>query len=121
MSEQEKFESSDIEQNKVMAVLAYLGILVLVPILAAPNSKFAKFHANQGLVVAIIAVAAMILFAILYNIAWATLSLGIISFVGILSYIVWIGIAVLEIIGIVNAAQGTGKSLPVIGNIKILK
>ncbi|MEZ4357690.1 MAG: hypothetical protein R2876_03555 [Eubacteriales bacterium] len=121
MSEQERFEASDIEQNKVMAVLSYLGILVLVPILAAPNSKFARFHANQGLIVAIIGVAAVILFAILYNIAWATLSLGLVTVVSILSYIVWIGIVVLEIIGIINAAQGTGKALPLVGSIKILK
>ena len=32
---------SDAEENKVFAILAYIGILVLVPILAAPNSKFA--------------------------------------------------------------------------------
>ena len=32
-----------------MAILAYFGILVLIPILAAKDSKFARFHANQGL------------------------------------------------------------------------
>ena len=44
-----EFEQEDINQNKVMAVLAYIGILVLVPLLAAPNSKYARYHANQGL------------------------------------------------------------------------
>ena len=34
-----EFDQEDINQNKVMAVLAYIGILVLVPLLAAPNSK----------------------------------------------------------------------------------
>src|SRR3954470_1008619 len=43
-------DTSDIEQNKVYAILAYLGPLFLVPLLAAPNSKFARYHANQGLV-----------------------------------------------------------------------
>ena len=40
-----------------MAVLAYFGILVLIPILAAKESKFARFHANQGLILLITGVA----------------------------------------------------------------
>ena len=42
-----EFEPTDISDNKVYSILAYIGILVLVPILAAPKSKFARFHANQ--------------------------------------------------------------------------
>lgn len=43
--------SSTSDQNdKIFGVLAYIGILWLVPLLAAPKSKFAKYHANQGLV-----------------------------------------------------------------------
>ena len=40
-------DAEDAEKNKVMGILAYLGILVLVPILAAKDSPFAKYHANQ--------------------------------------------------------------------------
>ena len=36
----------DVQNNKVFAILAYIGILVLVPIFAAKESKFARFHAN---------------------------------------------------------------------------
>ncbi|MDO4733556.1 MAG: zinc ribbon domain-containing protein, partial [Bacillota bacterium] len=39
------FDKADIEQHKVMGVLAYLSWLVLIPIFAAPKSKFARFHA----------------------------------------------------------------------------
>ena len=45
-----QFSKEDIEQNKVMSVLAYFGFLVIVPIVAAKNSPFARFHSNQGLV-----------------------------------------------------------------------
>ena len=34
-----EFDSKDITDNKVMAVLAYIGILFLIPLLAAPNSR----------------------------------------------------------------------------------
>ncbi len=40
----------DIEQNKIWALLSYLGILCLIPLLAKRESKFAQFHAKQGLV-----------------------------------------------------------------------
>ena len=32
-----QFDPQDIENNKVMALLAYLGFLFLIPLLAAPN------------------------------------------------------------------------------------
>ena len=44
MIEPPKTPQQDVEQNKVMAVLAYFGILVLIPILAAKESKFARFQ-----------------------------------------------------------------------------
>ena len=44
------FDAADIAKNKVLSLFAYIGILFLIPLLAAPNSKFARFHTNQGLV-----------------------------------------------------------------------
>ena len=103
--------NSDVESNKVFAILAYIGILVLVPIFAAPNSKFAKFHANQGLVLFIAEV-------ILLAIAW---TLGGLWIIRLLVNVARILCLVLAILGIVAAAQGEEKELPVIGSIHILK
>lgn len=111
---------TDIQQNKVMAILAYIGILVLIPILAAPNSKFARFHANQGLVLfigeIIVGVAVGIVSAVFYAINW---NLGVVF--GWISWIFWICCLVMAIIGIVNAANGKTEKLPVIGKFNILK
>ena len=109
---------SDAQQNKVMAVLAYIGILVLVPILAAPNSKFARFHANQGLVLFICEIIVLIAVGIL-DVIFASLDLWIIG--SILWWIAWISFLVLAILGIVNAAKGKTEKLPVIGKFTILK
>lgn len=114
-----QFEKNDIEQNKVMGILAYIGILVLVPIFAAPKSKFARFHANQGLVLLIseilYTVAYNILSVILYSIYWR---LGfIVSLIGLFG----IAFFVLAIMGIINAASGKAKELPIIGKFKVLK
>ena len=110
-----EYDPADIEQNKVFAILAQLGILVLVPILGAKESKFARFHANQGLVLVIAAIAIGIVIGILQFIP----VLGIIF--SIVGWIINIALLVLCIIGIVNACNGKAKELPLIGSIKILK
>ena len=115
----EEFEKEDIEQNKVMSVLAYIWWLVIVTIIAAPQSKFARFHANQGLVLAI----ALTIFGILTTVL--SIALGWIPVVGVLvSIIFWIidiAIFALMLYLIITTAQGKAKELPIIGKIKILK
>lgn len=101
-------DSQDIEQNKVYAILAYIGILFLVPLLAAKDSPYAKFHANQGLVLFLLEVA-------LGTIAWIPVLGWLVGVVG------WIAVAIFIIMGIVNASQGECKPLPIIGEIEIIK
>ncbi|MBQ3551580.1 MAG: zinc-ribbon domain-containing protein [Clostridia bacterium] len=115
-----EFDASDITQNKSMAVLAYLGPLCFIPMFAAKESKFARFHANQGLVLLIAAVALGIASAILNAIILA-ISWRLYFLTSIISWVVYIAIGILIILGIVNAANGKAKELPVIGKIKILK
>lgn len=113
--ETEKMDSKDIEENKAMGILAYIGILVLIPLLAAPKSKFARYHSNQGLILLIIELISVVVFSLL----------GLIPYVGIVFSIVgWLVdllCFVLLILGIVNAAQGKAKALPLIGKFNILK
>lgn len=113
-------EQMDINSNKGYAILSYFSLLVLIPIFAAKDSKFARFHANQGLVLMIAEVvywiAVAIVTAIFMAINWW---LG-----SIFSTIFAAGqysVPVLAILGIVAAAQGQYKALPIIGKISILK
>ncbi len=110
----------DVTQNKAMGILAYFGPLVLIPILAAPKSMFARFHSNQGLVLLLADIAYSIINAILTAIFWA-ISWRLGSIMSSILGLVWILFMVLAIIGIVNAASGRAKELPIIGKIKILK
>lgn len=43
------FDPKDIEENKILAAIGYLGILVLIPLFAKKDSKFVMEHARQGL------------------------------------------------------------------------
>ena len=46
------FHPEDVRANKVMAVLSYIGILVLVPLLAGnKSSEYLRHHIDQGLVI----------------------------------------------------------------------
>ena len=42
--------NKDIEKNKSVAVLSYLWILCLLPLLTKKRSKFVQFHAKQGFI-----------------------------------------------------------------------
>jgi len=50
MADENKTQDKDILDNKNITVLSYVWILCLVPLLGKRNSKFAQFHAKQGLV-----------------------------------------------------------------------
>ena len=124
-----EYDPQDINANKGISVLSYLGILVLIPLLTKKDSKFAQFHARQG--VTLLAV------DILYGIVAGLLGLikvnktsevwGIPYTIKVTPWpitliltIGWIIIGVLAIIGIVNAATGKAKKLPIIGNIDVV-
>ena len=113
-------DASDAQSNKVMAILAYFGPLVLIPILAAKGSKFARYHSNQGLVLLLLCIAYSIVISILSGILLA-ISWRLSFLVSIITTVGSLGITVLAILGIIHAAKGETKPLPLIGGIKLLK
>lgn len=90
-----QFDPEDVEKNKYMAILSYLGILGLIPYFAAPESKFARAHAVQGLNMTILT----FLLCLIVCIA------PIIGIIGL----------VLNIMGIINCVNGVYKTLPIFG------
>lgn len=100
-------DPADVEKNKGMAIVAY--ILFFIPLLAAKDSPFAMYHANQGLTLFLTALAANVVLTIIPFIGWILLPFANLA------------ILVFVIIGIVNAANGVNKPLPLIGSITLLK
>ncbi len=111
-----QFDPQDINDNKGMSVLAYIGILFLIPLLACPNSRFARYHTNQGLVLFLLELAIGVVTSIFTFIPVIGPIIG-----GLLSAVGGIFTLVLMIMGIINAAQGQAKELPLIGKITLLK
>ena len=109
------FDQGDIERNKTNGLLmTIIPILFFLPLVSddMKSSSYLKFFSNQSLLVIIAAVLSGICGTIL----------GFIPLIGwILGWAISALVLVLYILNIVNAANGNGKKLPVIGGISIIK
>lgn len=127
------FDPHDIQLNKNVSILAYISILFFVPLIAAPNSKFARFHANQGLLLLLTSVALSFFNKIISIFIGFTLSpfstnpfkifnTGLVgsTIIILFNLAVTAIILTLMIIGIVNAYNGKAKELPVIGKFRLI-
>lgn len=91
------------QEEKSMALLAYLWILVLIPLLLKKDSEFCRFHVKQGLVLFL-----------------ASLGVMILGMVPILGWLIilpfgWLAITILSVLGIINVLQGKRWEMPYIG------
>lgn len=95
-------EGKPEEKANPLAILSYLGILFLVPLLVAKDDEFVKFHVKQGITLFIAEIITVII-SMIPLIGW------LISLIG------WICWLILIILGIINVLQGKKSPLPVIG------
>ncbi len=102
MEEVTQKEEKKEKSENLIAILSYIGILFLIPLLVSKDNTFAKFHAKQGLVLFIAEIATSL-------IAWIPI-IG--WFIGVIAWIIWL---ILSIIGIINVVNGKQVPLPVIG------
>lgn len=105
--------------KKTTDVVCYIGFIGLIIAFAAGTREQSKFHMNQSLVLVIAEIVLSVVSGIASGIVNIIPIMGlIISLVaGICSIICF----VLMIVGIVSAAKGEEKPLPLLGGIKILK
>jgi uncharacterized membrane protein len=109
-------DPADVEKNKVFAVLSYLPpLLFIVALIAARPSKFAMYHCNQGLVLTLAAIAAGLANMVLDMVLMLIPVLGWLLMMA-LHLGLFVGVIALVITGVINAANGVCKPLPVIGN-----
>ena len=95
-----------------MGILAYLGVLSLIPYLVKDQTPFVRAHAVRGINLFILEI-----------IAWV--AVGVFSWVpvldGILSAVVGLASFAFSLIGIINVANKEDKDLPFIGGIRLIK
>lgn len=97
-------EDKEIKEGKLFAMLGYLSILCLVPLLLKKDNKFALYHGKQGLILFIWLVAASIV--------------GPIPFLG---WVIWIVSTILIVaisaLGIIQVLMGKYWQIPYISDI----
>jgi len=86
--------------NKGIAILSYF-VFFLPYLTGHSHDNYVMTHANNSLILLIIYVAG--------------------SFIPFVNIFVWIAVFILWIFGVISAAQGQTKELPLIGGIHILK
>lgn len=92
------------EQDKIMLILAYLGIFSLIPLLTVKDSDYVKFHARQGLA--------------LFGVAVVGNLLHVIPFIGNLTACAFsVVIFVMVIMGIVKALGGERWRIPLVADL----
>ena len=97
-------EDKTVAEGKVWAIMAYLGILCLLPLLLKKENKFALFHGKQGLVLFIgeVAIAILNVIPVLGQILW---------FIGVIVF------GILSLVGIVQVLMGKYWKMPVVFDI----
>ena len=103
---------AEIQDGKTMAILAY--IFWIIPLLAARDKKFAMYHTEQAIML-------WIAFIVIYIVIWiltfivGQISSSIACIISILGIIPWLAFLILWIMGLINAAGGKLKELPIVG------
>ena len=79
-------ENEEIIEGKIFAVLAYLSILCIIPLLFKKENSFVLKHSKQGLVIFVAQVGIFILHIVLgqWLLKFGMFILGLISFLGII-------------------------------------
>ena len=120
------FDLADIEANRTVAGFSYF--IFFLPFILCPQSRYARFHANQGLLLFIFATLIGVLRGIL------SVGFGLFSGYGFLD-VVWHGVWIIPniissllgllllalwIVGLVNGFTGRARNLPVIGRFRLI-
>lgn len=120
-------DASDVQENKIFALISYLGYLFFIPMIVKPYSRYLRFHGNQGLTLCLYLIAVTIVNTVItsiigiagYSGMGALIAVTIIN--SIISFIFYGSFALLAGIGIYNAVKGRARELPLIGRIRILR
>ena len=104
----EVFDQNDVQQNKTIVMLTcvlviFCPILFFLPLVACKDSPYAKFYANQCLLIFI-----------------GDLVAGLTAII-LIGGIIGIAVFIFAIINAVNANNGLRKGIPLVGGIEIIK
>lgn len=113
-------ETVDFVNEKFLAVISYFGFF-MISLFPKHDTKFTRYHANQGLVLAIMTLAFELVLQLIRFPFTAFNAFDALHIVNIVLAIVGtLAPAFFIIIGALNAYNGSCKPLPLFGKIRII-
>lgn len=114
-------EKEDLKGKKFTAALSYLFWLTVIPMIYSSESKFIKYHANQGLVLAIVETIFLVITVIVSKVLWPV-SRATSLLVETTMFMCFVGVfGMLSLIGIFHVILGKERPIPTFGKIQLLK
>lgn len=101
--------AEDIAKGKTIAILAYctlIGFIIAIIMHSSEKTKYGAFHIRQALGLFIFGVGGILVLMAIGMVLW---------FLWFLVPVIQISLLVFVILGIMNAANGKSKGLPLIG------
>ncbi|MFQ9047428.1 zinc-ribbon domain-containing protein [Pseudoruminococcus massiliensis] len=136
-----QYDPADIANSKGITIASYFWILFWLPLAVNSNSRYGRFHANQALLMLIASAACSLvswilnliigaIFVVKNTVGNAFMTGNYSEYVtsgfglflsGLFGFILAIPSLAFLILGIINAANGKAKELPIIGKFRIIK
>lgn len=116
---------------KGVAIFAYFGLFCLIPLLKAKGSPYARFHANQGIVLMIFqCITTAITFGMytlsnyysgIYHKTLDISTSNLANLCGIGAVLVFLVSFICWLVPFTGACKGVERKAPIVGNFKLLK
>ena len=117
----------DVQSSRGIAWLSYVGLLFLIPMFVKKDSPYCQYHVKQGATLCAVEIAYLITKSIIlaivnaivpgYSFYGYTVHSSVYNVFSVILNLAYIFLVVITIIGIVNAAKGQKKELPLISKI----
>ncbi len=107
-------DPNDVNENKYLCILSYISILFIIPLILKPNSRYVKYHSNQGLILFIFEIAVGLVTSVL-SFVFGIIYLGFIAWT--VKFALHVVTLLLMIYGILSTCSGYIRPLPVIGDL----
>lgn len=132
-SNKNKITKEETAKGKALAIISYFGVLALIPYFAERKNKFVRFHAVQGMNLFLIELIVNVCLGMLVSlksnsycannpvVCAVSGGFGVIGSLSFIYQVLWTVVLTLAILGIIYAAKGQAKELPIINKLKIVK
>ena len=100
--------------DPVMAVLSYLGLLSLIPLLTKKDDPFIQWHAKQGLVFCIALLLIQVAAFVVMTVAGAALPAFVTTILSAVIGLVFLAWLIVTVICILKAINGEKFEIPVV-------